>query len=202
VSDLLHIEVSPMGARSISRSISKEFLETFKAEQPDAKIITRDLDVDPIPHLDGETITAGFMPEGARTASMQIKHDYRVSLAKEVNEAKHILVSTPMWNYTVPSVLKAWIDQIIITGETDITGKVTVIISQGGSYAEGAPRAGWDWQTGYLKQVFTSLGASDVEIILSEFGLAGIAPGLSRFIDNKEASIASAKEAARVRAAA
>jgi FMN-dependent NADH-azoreductase len=202
VSDLLHIEVSPMGARSISRSISKEFLETFKAEQPDAKIITRDLDVDPIPHLDGETITAGFMPEGARTASMQIKHDYRVSLAKEVNEAKHILVSTPMWNYTVPSVLKAWIDQIIITGETDITGKVTVIISQGGSYAEGAPRAGWDWQTGYLKQVFTSLGASDVEIILSEFGLAGIALGLSRFIDNKEASIASAKEAARVRAAA
>ena len=201
MSDLLHLEVSPMGDRSISRSISKEFLETFKAEQPNAKIITHDLDVDPIPHLDGETITAGFMPESARTASMQIKHDYRASLAKEVSEAKHILVSTPMWNYTVPSVLKAWIDQIVITGETHIKGKVTVIVSQGGSYAEGAPRAGWDWQTGYLKQVFTSLGASDVEIILSEFGLAGIAPSLSRFIDNKEASIASAKEAARIRAA-
>lgn len=201
MSDLLHIEVSPMGAHSISRSISKEFLETFKAEQPNAEIITRDLDVDPIPHLDGETITAGFMPESARTASMQIKHDYRASLAKEVNEAKHILVSTPMWNYTVPSVLKAWIDQIVITDVTLITGKVTIIISQGGSYAEGAPRAGWDWQTGYLKQVFTSIGASDVEIILSEFGLAGIVPALSRFIDNKNASIASAKEAARIRAA-
>ena len=66
------------------------------------------------------------------SSEAQAKHDY--------------LVSTPMWNYSVPSVLKAWIDQIIVPGTTKVTGKVTVIISHGGSYVEGAPRAGWDWQ--------------------------------------------------------
>lgn len=202
MSDLLHIEVSPMGDRSISRSISKEFLAAFKKERPNANIITRDLDEDPIPHLDGETIAAGFTPEEQRSASMKAKHENRNTLVSEVNSAKHILISTPMWNFTVPSVLKAWIDQIIVTGSTKITGKVTIIISQGGSYAEGAPRAGWDWQTGYLRQVFTSIGATDVQIILSEFGLAGIVPALAGFIENKEASIATAKEAAKMRAAA
>lgn len=202
MSDLLHIEVSPMADHSISRSISKEFLETFKSAQPNAVIVVRDLDQDPIPHLDGETIVAGFTPEANRSASMKSKIEYRTSLVNEVNAAKHILISTPMWNYTVPSVLKAWIDQIIVPDNTRISGKVTIIISQGGSYAEGAPRAGWDWQTGYLKQVFASLGATDVEIILSEFGLAGIVPALADFIDHKNASISAAKEAAKLRAAA
>ena len=133
---------------------------------------------------------------------MQAKHDYRLKLVSEVNEAQHILISTPMWNFSVPSVLKAWIDQIIVSGLTKVTGKVTIIVSQGGSYAEGAPRAGWDWETGYLRQVFTSLGATDVEIILSEFGLAGIVPALADFIDRKNASILAAKDAAKVRAAA
>ena len=202
MSDLLHLEVSPLGEYSISRSISKEFLEAFVAQNPGAVIVSRDLAKDPIPHLDGETLMAGRTAEADRSASAQAKHEYRLGLAQEVNEAEHILISTPMWNFTVPSVLKAWIDQIIITGFTKVTGKVTLIISQGGSYAPGAPRAGWDWETGYLKQVFESLGATDVTIILSEFGLAGIVPALADLIDRKNESIAAAKVAARVRASA
>ena len=202
MSDLLHLEVSPLGDRSISRSISKEFLAAFTAKHPGADIITRDLDVETIPHLDGETINAGYTPESDRSPSAQAKHNFRMSLVEEVNNAKNILISTPMWNFTVPSVLKAWIDQIIVPGVTKVSGPVTIIISQGGSYAEGAPRAGWDWQTGYLKQVFTSLGATDVEIILSEFGLAGVVPAMANFVDQKSASIAAAKKAAQTRAAA
>jgi len=202
MSDLFHLEVSPLGEYSISRSISKEFLEAFIAQNPGAVIVSRDLAYDPIPHLDGETLMAGRTAEADRSASAQAKHEYRLGLAQEVNEAKHILISTPMWNFTVPSVLKAWIDQIVITGFTKVTGKVTLIVSQGGSYAPGAPRAGWDWETGYLKQVFESLGATDVTIILSEFGLAGIVPALADFIDRKNESIAAAKVAAKARASA
>lgn len=164
--------------------------------------MTRDLAEDSIPHLDGETINAGYTPEADRSLSMQAKHAFRTTLVEEVNNAKHILISTPMWNFAVPSVLKAWIDQIMMPGTTKVTGKVTVIVSQGGSYAEGAPRAGWDWQTGYLKQVFTSIGATDVEIILSEFGLAGVVPAMANFVEEKNASIAAAKSAAKERAAA
>ncbi len=202
MSDLLHLEVSPLGDRSISRSISKEFLDAFKSKHPGAVIVTRDLDLEAIPHLDGETINAGYTPEIDRSPSAHAKHNFRISLVNEVNEAKNILISTPMWNFTVPSVLKAWIDQIIVPGATKVSGPVTIIISQGGSYAEGAPRAGWDWQTGYLKQVFTSLGATDIEIILSEFGLAGVVPAMADFVEHKSASIAAAKKAAQVRAAA
>ena len=202
MSDLLHIEVSPLGDHSISRSISKEFLATFNAKNPQATIVTRDLASEAIPHLDGETINAVYTPAENRTPEAQAKHDYRMVLVEEVNSAQHILVSTPMWNYSVPSVLKAWIDHIIVPGRTKVTGKVTVIISQGGSYAAGAPRAGWDWQSGFLKQVFSSLGATDVEIILSEFGLAGVAPTMADFVAQKSASIAAAKSAAQERAVA
>ncbi len=202
MSDLLHIEVSPLGDHSISRSISKEFLAVFNEKNPGAVIVTRDLAEDSIPHLDGETINAGYTPEGDRSPAMKAKHEFRTTLVAEVNNAKHILISTPMWNFAVPSVLKAWIDQIMMPGKTKVGGKVTVIVSQGGSYAEGAPRAGWDWQTGYLKQVFTSLGATDIEIILSEFGLAGVVPAMADFVEQKSASIAAAKSAAKERAAA
>jgi len=202
MSDLLHIEVSPQGENSISRSISKEFLAAFNEKNPNAVIITHDLATETMPHLDGETINAGYTPEADRSAEAQAKHAYRLGLIQEVNEAKNILISTPMWNFAVPSVLKAWIDQIIIPGAVNVTGKVTVIVSQGGSYAEGAPRAGWDWQSGYLKQVFNSIGATDVEVILSEFGLAGVVPSMADFADHKVASIAAAKEAAKVRAVA
>jgi len=202
MSDLLHLEVSPLGEHSISRSISKEFLEAFTAKHPEAVVLTRDLAIDSIPHLDGETIRAGYTPEADRSASMLAKHEFRTTLVSEVNSAKHILISTPMWNFAVPSVLKAWIDQIMMPGTTNVMGKVTIIVSQGGSYAEGAPRAGWDWQTGYLKQVLASVGATDIEIILSEFGLAGVVPAMADFVDNKTASIAAAKEAAKERAAA
>ena len=136
MSDLLHIEVSPLGDHSISRSISKEFLATFTAKNPDAAIVTRDLASDSIPHLDGETINAAYTPKEERTFEAEAKHGFRMALVEEVNNAKHILVSTPMWNYSVPSVLKAWIDQIIVPGTTKVTGKVTIIISQGGSATE------------------------------------------------------------------
>lgn len=202
MSDLLVIEVSPMGEYSISRSVSKVFLTAFTEKNPSSTIVTRDLATDPVPHLDVEAISAGRIPEAERSAAMQAKFDYRLGLISEVNSAKHILISTPMWNFSVPSVLKAWIDQLIITGSVAVTGKVTIIIAQGGSYAEGAPRAGWDWETGYLKQVFSAIGATDIEIILSEFGLAGVVPVMAAFIDNKVTSIAAAKEAARVRAVA
>jgi FMN-dependent NADH-azoreductase len=189
-----------MGEHSISRAIDASFMEAFNAKHPHAVVISHDLATENVPHLDGEAIGAGYTAEADRSATAAAKHNYRLGLIKEVNEAKHIMISTPMWNFTVPSVLKAWIDQIIIPGAVNVTGKVTVIISQGGSYAPGAPRAGWDWESGFIKQVFESIGATDVQVIIAEFGLAGITPGMEAFAENKAASTAAAKAAAVARA--
>ena len=208
MSHLLHLEVSPGGEHSISRTISSEFLAAYAASHANTAVITRDLATNPIPHLDGEAIFAGYTPEESRSATAAAKHNFRLELIEEIKNADDILVSTPMWNWNVPSVLKAYIDQIIIPGvlygssaDDSLKAKrVTIVVSQGGSYVAG-PRQGWDYETGYLKQVFSALGAKDVEVILSEFGLAGVAPGMDDYVGAKNESIAAAKVAAKARGA-
>jgi FMN-dependent NADH-azoreductase len=196
-----------MGDHSVSRQVANAYVAAFTASHKDVAVVTRDLAVDPIPHLDGETIMAGYIPAEQRTPSQVAKFTYRMELVEEVKSSQEIVVSTPMWNWQVPSVLKAWIDQIIIPGVLDasseaatVNARVTVVVAQGGSYKEGAPRHGWDYLTGYMKQVFGSMGVKDVEVILAEFTLAGVAPGMEAFVDNKKASIDAAIETAKARA--
>lgn len=195
MASLLHIEASPMGENSISRAVTAEFLDAWKAANP-------------VPLLDAEAISADYTPEADRPATMAAKRALRGELIDEITGVDEIVLSKPLWNGSVPGHVKAYINQLIVPGVLDGSGaaglagkKVTVIMAQGGSYKPGAPREGWDFGSGYLETVFTALGATDVEVILAEFGLAGIAPGMDDFIRAKEESIAPAKTAARTRAA-
>jgi len=208
VSTLFHIEVSPWAENSISRTVSAEYVASWNAANPDGTVITRDLDKTPVPHLDVESLSARFMAEADRSEPMAAKWGASMLLIEEISGADEILISTPLWNYGVPSVLKAYIDNIVIPGVFDpstatLAGKkVTFVIAQGGSYADGSPKAGWDYASGFLSKLVGALGATDVEVIGIEFGLAGVVPALEAFIPNKEASIAAGKEAAKNRAAA
>lgn len=209
MSTLLHIQVSPMGDNSISFSIAKEFLKAWKEANPSGNIIERNLATNPVPVLDGEAIFADYTPVSDRPESMATKRALRQNLIDEITGVDEIVVSTPLWNWGIPSPLKAYIDQIIIPGVLDGSGanglagkKVTAIIAQGGSYKTGSPREGWDYGSGYLELVFTALGSTDVTVVVSEFGLAGVVPGMEDFVDAKQSSIAAAKTAARERAAA
>jgi len=209
MSTLLHISVSPMGDHSISRGVAGEFVTAWTAAHADGVVIERDLAANPVPHLDAEVIMAGYVPAEDRPASQAAKHDARIALINEILGVDEIVISTPMWNWNLPSVLKAYFDNIIIPGVLDGSGadglrdkKITNIVAQGGSYAEGAPRYGWDHQTEYIRLVAAALGATDIEVITSEFGLAGVAPGMENFLEHKNASIIAATEAAKARAAA
>lgn len=208
MSTLLHIEVSPWADNSLSRTVSAEYVSSWNAANADGTVITRDLDKTPVPHLDGEALVAGFMAETDRSEPMAAKWGARMYLIEEISGADEILISTPLWNYGIPSVLKAYIDNLVIPGVFDegtatLAGKkMTFVIAQGGSYAEGSPKAGWDYASGYLRQFAAARGTTDIEVIGIEFGLAGVVPALESFIPNKEASIAAGKEAAKNRAAA
>ena len=208
MSTLLHIEVSPWAENSLSRTVAAEYVASWNATNPDGTVITRDLDKTPVPHLDVESLSAGFMAEADRSEPMAAKWGARMYLIEEISGADEILISTPLWNYGIPSVLKAYIDNIVIPGVFDestatLAGKkVTFVVAQGASYADGSPKAGWDYASGFLRQFAVAMGATDVEVIAIEFGLAGVVPALESFIPNKEASIASGKEAAKNRAAA
>ena len=173
MSYLLYISVSPQGERSVSRNLANDFLSEYRVKHPGTTVVERDLTTSPIPHLDGETIGASWSPAETHSPAMAEKFKSRMELINEFKGAAEILVSTPMWNWNVPSVLKAYIDQLIHPGvlgggtpEDSISAKVTVIAAQGGSYAQGTPKEGWDWFSGYLTQVFTQLGSPDIKVIL------------------------------------
>lgn len=205
---LLHIEASPMGENSVSRAVTAEFLTAWKAANPEGTIVERDLSTNPVPLLDAEAIFADYTPDADRPETMAAKRALRGELIDEITSADEIVLSTPLWNWSVPGHVKAYIDQLFIPGVFDGSGtnplagkKVTVIMAQGGSYKPGTPREGWDFGSGYLETVFRATGAEDIEIILAELTLAGVAPGMDDLIGLKEQSIAAAKEAAATRAA-
>lgn len=204
---LLYISVSPTGEYSTSRLVASEFLATWKSTNPDGKVLERDLSKESIPHLDAEAIFANYTPVESQSPSMVSKHLFRMDLINEILSVDEILISAPLWNWSIPSVLKAYIDQIVLTGVLDngkhgLQGKkVTFVIAQGGSYKEGTPKAGWDFATGYLELVAKALGATDIETILAEFTLAGVAPGMDFLKDAKEKSLQDALSAAKKRAA-
>lgn len=205
---LLRIEVSPSGTHSVSRGVAEEFVSAWQEKNTAGTVILRDLALNPTPHLDDEAIRAARTPEDQRSETMRAKLEYRLSLINEIKESDEIVIATPMWNWSIPSVLKAYFDQVILVGTFDanrarglVGKKVTFIVAQGGSYAPGAVREGWDHMTGFLKHVATVLGAEDVEIIVAEYTLAGIAPGMESLAEAKTDSISAAKAAARERAA-
>ena len=204
---LLYISVSPTGDYSTSRAVANEYLANWKAANPSGQVIEKDLVKDPVPHLDAEAIYANYTPVENQSPSMSKKHSYRMDLIDELVSVDEILISTPLWNWSIPSVLKSYIDQIVVTGVLDNSAqrlagkKVTFVVAQGGSYKEGTPKAGWDFATGYLELVARALGATDIKTILAEFTLAGVAPGMDFLKEAKSKSIEAAMAAAKERSA-
>ena len=157
-----------------------------------------------MPHLDGETIFYAYTPEDKRPATMVTKHDDRIALINEIIGAKYIVIATQMWNWGPPSVLKAYVDQLVLPGTLDpytqkhLAGKsFTILIASGGSYGHNSER---DFLTGYLSFIGTQLGSEDVKAIRTEYTLAGVQPGLEHLIPKKEESFAIASAAAIERA--
>lgn len=206
---LFHLAVSPGGDNSRSRALALEFLASYKTAHPGANIVERDLSVNPAVYLDAETIAAPYVPEEGRNAEMQKKHAHRLDLINELLSAKNIVVSTPMWNWGIPAVLKAYIDLVLLVGHLDpftckkLEGKtVTILIASGGAYGPGTPNEGSDMCTPYLKQIFTSLGSTDVQAFRTELTMAGVMPGMENLVPLKEKSFEEAANGAKARAAA
>ena len=147
-------------------------MDNFKASHPNLDVKTRDLDLIPSPHLDGETIFAAWTPEDQRPETQKAKFAARLALINEVINAAHIVIATPMFNWSVPSVLKAWIDQLVLPGVLDshdnakLAGKSwTSIIATGASYNEQSHHKERDFESGYLELIGSVLGSKDVKVI-------------------------------------
>jgi FMN-dependent NADH-azoreductase len=178
---LLHIDSSILGAGSVSRTLSAAIVAAQTVQHPGLEIVRRDLAAQPLDHLTGAHLAAG---QGATPEDASLVADIASGQAAidEFLAADIVVIGAPMYNFSISSQLKAWIDRVAVAGRTfrytengpeGLAGGKTVIIasSRGGSYGEGAPTAGLDHQETYLKGLFGFLGVTDLRFIRAE-GLA------------------------------
>ncbi len=190
---LLHIDSSILGSASVSRQVSSAIVETLKQQNPGTTVISRDLAADPMSHLSGAYL-AGQSAEVKHDQALQEDLDLGGKALAEFLDADVVVIGVPMYNFAVPSQLKAWIDRIVVAGKTFhytaagaeglVHGKrVFLAVSRGGLY-EGLPAKALEHQESWLRGIFGFIGVKDIEVIRAE----GIAHGP----EQREASLKAA----------
>jgi FMN-dependent NADH-azoreductase len=202
MANLLHIDASIRGDLSVSRQVSAAFAAHWKQTNPDGGYIYRDLAAHPVPPPDMAVVVADAVPEEHHDAEQRAAWAVTKPLLDELVWADVLLIGSPMYNFTIPATLKAWIDRVTLrrffadeqTGIGPLSGtKVVVVTARGGSYAEGSPRAGWDFQEPYLRKLFRYLGMHhDLAFVHAEMTLANVVPQLAQFKDLAAQSLAAA----------
>ncbi|HEX5091959.1 MAG TPA: NAD(P)H-dependent oxidoreductase [Burkholderiales bacterium] len=179
---ILHLNTSLYGGEGQSSRLAAEFV----ARSPSARVITRDLARDPVPHLDAFRFGAFLAKPEARTAGQSAVVAYSDALIDELRRADTLVLGLPMYNFGIPSQLKAYFDHVARAGVTFrytekgavglLTGKrAYVFAARGGLYA-GSPR---DTQTAYVRDFLAFIGVSDVQFVYAE-GLALGAESMAR----------------------
>jgi len=172
---LLHLDSSPLET-SISRELAREYVKVWKTARPDSVVTYRDLAANPPPPIDGTWVQAQFTPPDARTPQQAAAIRLSDELVGELERADEYVLSVPMHNFAIPSVLKLWIDQIVRNGRTFsysekgaeglLKGKkATVIVAAGGIYTAGTPAAAINFIDPYLKHILGFVGVTNVEFI-------------------------------------
>lgn len=176
MTNILHIDSSPRGERSRSRQLAKAFMVAWKARHPEALTTYRDLRQTPIPHITEDWIEADFTPPESLTPAMKELLKFSDELVDEFLAADQCLFSVPMYNFSVPSIFKAYIDQIVRVGRTFtfeggkgkglVNGKkILFITSRGVEYSSGSPYEGFDSQEPTLRNIFHFIGVTDVQFV-------------------------------------
>jgi FMN-dependent NADH-azoreductase len=118
MASLLHIDSSPRGKRSHSRQLTREFVEAWKQAHPIDLITYRDVGRNPVPHIDESTIAAAYTPPELRPPELWDAVRYSDGLVDEFLAADVYVIGVPMYNFSIPSAFKAYIDQIVRVGRT------------------------------------------------------------------------------------
>jgi FMN-dependent NADH-azoreductase len=188
---LLQIRSSIFADNGQSSQLANRFVEQWRKANPRGKIVLRDLAAEPIPHLDAARFGAFLAKPETRTAEQAAVIGHSDALIRELKEADVVVLGLPMYNFGIPSTLKAYFDHIARAGVSFrytekgpvglLTGKqVYVFAARGGLYA-GTPK---DTQTGYVREFLGFLGMTDVEFVYAE--------GLAISTESKEASLRKA----------
>jgi FMN-dependent NADH-azoreductase len=198
MNNVLLVSSSPRGAQSYSQKVARQVVDDIAAVEPSTRVVVRDLARDPLPHL-GEAFVAGMArPANERTVEEAEALDRSDRLIDELAAADVVVIAAPMYNFGIPSGLKAWIDHVARAGRTfryGATGpegllkgkRAVLVVSRGGVYTKG-PMLKMEFQESYLRGVLGFLGITDVETIRVE----GVAMGEAAARDSFERATAQA----------
>jgi len=196
---LLHIDSSADLSRSRSRALTAAFADAWRARGPEYTVVRRDLHVDQLPHLESSALHWAAADRTAEETVAPEAEALRQEVIDELLAADVVVVGAPLYNYTVPSTLKAWIDRIhvpgILTGGVQpLAGRpVVTVVSRGATYDAGTPTEGWDHGSPVLHIVLgTALGMKLYPITVSAT-LADRLPDLAPLADHAAAEFADAK---------
>ena len=194
---LLHIDSSVLGPHSVSRQLSAAIVEKLRQTTPGLEVAYRDLTSTPLAHLSGAHIAVA---QGANNPDPSLQQEVATGQAvlAEFLAADTIVLGAPMYNFTIPSQLKAWIDRIVVAGKTFKYGaqgpeglagnkRVIVAISRGGFYGAGTPMAALEHLESYLRSVFGFIGVTQLEFISAD--------GIQLGPEHREKALASALQA-------
>jgi FMN-dependent NADH-azoreductase len=194
---LLHIDSSVLGPHSVSRQVSAAIVDRLRKATPGLDVSYRDLTLTPLAHLSGSHLAAGqgAVPEAALQPDIAAGQ----AVLEEFLAADIVVLGAPMYNFTIPSQLKAWIDRILVAGKTFKYGadgvqglagnkRVVVAISRGGFYGAGTPAAVGEHLETYLRWVFGFIGVTHLEFISAD--------GIQVGPEHREKAVADALRAA------
>ena len=176
---LLHIDSSILSDHSVSRELTRTVVDQWRRAYPRLEVTYRDLAVDAPGHLSAEVLGAGLVDPAERSPAQREQAALGETLLSEFLTADAIVLGAPMYNFSIPSQLKAWLDRVLVKGRTFsytekgpvglVTGKQAVIVSsRGGVYSEGSPANVMDHQESYLKAALGFVGITDITVIRAE----------------------------------
>jgi FMN-dependent NADH-azoreductase len=171
---LLHIDASITGDHSVSRQVSAAIVQRLRQAAPGLTLVRRDLVAAPLPHL-----TLAHMPGAPAVDGLAAEQIDSNAVIDEFLTAEVVVIGAPMYNFTLPSQLKAWIDRVLVAGRTfryTASGpeglargkRVIVALSRGGFYGPGTPAAAVEHVESYLRAVFGLMGVTDPEFVVAE----------------------------------
>lgn len=176
---LLHIDSSILGDNSASRQLSQQVVQAWQAAEPGVEVIYRDLAADAISHFSSATLLAAGTPAEARDAALAHEAKLSADTLQEFLDADAVVIGAPMYNFSIPSQLKAWIDRIAVAGKTfryteagpeGLCGnKKVIVVSTAGGLHVGQPTGVGHEE--FLKVLLGFIGITDVEFVRAH-GLA------------------------------
>lgn len=175
MSTLLHLDSSPL-ASSVSRELTREFVLNWQAAHPSGRVIYRDLAANPPSPVDQAWIQAVYTPAEARQPEQIALLAYSDEYIAELEQADEYVLGVAMHNFSIPSVVKLWIDQVVRAGRTFAYGpegakgllsgkKATILAATGGVYQAGTPAAAMNFIDPYLGTILGFIGVKDIKFV-------------------------------------